>query len=206
MPTPAPPSLAAVILAAGRSRRAGVFKPAHRVGGRPLLQHALAGLAPWCTEMVVVAGHRHALVADLVAGTPAVRVAINPDPDRGMFSSVQTGAAALGAGPAGVFVLPVDCPLVSAPTHRTLRDAFLAHHARRPVIPTHGGRGGHPVLLPAAVLAASLAAPAGTTLRDLLRRHDPVRLPVDDPAVRMDLDTPDDLARLAGHGLIEGSA
>lgn len=199
-------SLAAVVLAAGRSRRAGVFKPAHRVAGRPLLQHAVAGLSPWCRLVVVVAGHRHAEVAALVAGRPGVRVVVNPDPDRGMFSSVQTGAAALGSGPAGVFVLPADCPLVGAAAYRALRDTFLAHGGQRPVIPTHGGRGGHPVLLPAAVLAASLGAPATSTLRDLLRTGDPVRQPVDDPAVRMDLDTPDDLARLTGHGPIEGSA
>jgi len=186
-----------VILAAGRSRRAGVFKPAHRHRGRQLLRHALDGLAPWCERVHVVAGHRHDEILTMTAGIPRVEVLINPDPEAAMFSSLRVVAAALTPASTGFFVLPADCPLVTAATYESLLDAFATHDAERPMIPEHAGRGGHPVLLPATARSAILSAPPDTTLRDIIRALDPVRLPVTDPNVLMDLDTPADLAALA---------
>ncbi len=188
---------AAVILAAGRSRRAGVFKPAHLHRGRPLLLHAIAGLQRWRAHVVVVTGFRHALIAGMLQGRPGVATVVNPRYDRGMFSSVRTGAAALPDGLMGFFVLPADCPFVAPATQAALLAAFARHGAAHPVIPVHAGRGGHPVLLPASARAAILAAPPEATLRDVIRTLDPRRLPVDDPAVLTDLDTPEDLRRLA---------
>ena len=186
-----------IILAAGRSRRAGVFKPAHLHQGHPLLQHALDGLMPWCERVLVVSGHRHAEVAALVAGTPRVEVLVNPDPDSAMFASLRLAAAALSPAVDGFFVLPADCPLVDVASYVALREAFLASDLARPVIPEHAGRGGHPVLLPAAARIAILDAPPRATLREVLRDLQALRVPVDDDAVLMDLDTPDDLAALA---------
>ncbi len=186
-----------VILAAGRSRRASVFKPAHVHRGRPLLQHAVDRMLPWCERVLVVAGHRLGEVAALVAGVPRVELLINPDPDSAMFASVRIAASALSAGADGFFVLPADCPLVDAEVYDSLLDTFVAHDMARPVIPEHAGRGGHPVLLPAAARIAILDAFPQVTLRDVLQDLHAMRLPVTDPAVLMDLDTPDDLAALA---------
>ncbi len=186
-----------IILAAGRSRRAGVFKPAHVHRGRPLLQHAVDGLVPWCERVLVVAGHRLGEVAALVAGVPRVEMLVNPDPDSAMFASVRVGAAGVSAAADGFFVLPGDCPLVDPSVYDELLDTFAAHDAARPVVPEYAERGGHPVLLPAAARIAILDAAADATLRDVLRDLHAVRLPVTDPAVLMDLDTPDDLAALA---------
>ena len=189
-----------IILAAGRSRRAGVFKPAHLHRGRPLLLHAVEGLLPWCERVLVVAGHRRAEVAALVAGIPRVDVVVNPDLDSSMFGSLRLAAAALAPGGDGFFVLPADCPLVCPTVYHALREAFAAHDLARPVVPEYDRRGGHPVLLPAAARIAILDALPRTTLRDLLRDLRAVRLPVTDPAVLMDLDTPDDLAALVQEG------
>jgi len=185
-----------IILAAGRSRRAGVFKPAHVHRGRPLLQHAVEGLMPWCVRVLVMAGHRVGEVAALVAGVPRLTLLVNPDPDGAMFESIRLAADCLAPGTDGFFVLPADCPLVSPSVYDTLLDTFAAHDLARPVVPEFEGRGGHPVLLPAAARIAILDSPAGTTLRDVLRDRHAIRLPVTDPAVLMDLDTPDDLAAL----------
>jgi CTP:molybdopterin cytidylyltransferase MocA len=195
MSSPAPP-FAAVVLAAGRSRRAGVCKPAHRHRGRSLLRHAIDGLAVCCRPIVVVVGHHRDTVGSLLGGLPHVIVVDNDDPDRGMFSSVRTGLAAVGAGARGVFVLPADCPLVSAGTHAELAAAFLDHGGERPVVPRHAGRGGHPVLLPGSAREMILAAAGDATLRDVIRELGPVFLPVDDAAVLMDLDTAADLRAL----------
>jgi molybdenum cofactor cytidylyltransferase len=185
-----------IVLAAGRSRRAGVFKPAHTYRGRPLLLHAVDGLAPWCDRVTVVAGYRRADIAGLLARRPWVRLVINPRHDDGMFSSVRTGLAAVSSRAQGVFVLPADCPTVDASVARRLLDAFNAHDRARPVVPEHGGRGGHPVLLPRSARATILAAGADATLRQIIRDLDPIRLPVDAASVLQDIDTPADIAAL----------
>ncbi|HOX27133.1 MAG TPA: nucleotidyltransferase family protein [Candidatus Krumholzibacteria bacterium] len=185
-----------VVLAAGRSRRAGLFKPAFRVGGVPLVLRAVDCLLPWCSRVVVVAGHRRADVAELVAGRAGVEVVVNEDHDRGMFTSVQIGARAIAPGSEGFFVLPADCPLVGTAVAGELIDAFVRHGGRRAVVPEHGGRGGHPVLLPISARARVLAAPATATLREIVAAVGAVRHAVADAGVLMDLDTPADLRAL----------
>lgn len=191
-------NLDAIVLAAGRSRRAGVFKPAHAYRGKPLLAHAVDGLRGHCQRVIVVTGFRPGLVADLLPGRADTVEVVNPDFAGGMFTSVRAGAAVLSPALDGIIVLPADCPLVGASTLDALRDAFAAHDRARAVVPTYSGRGGHPVLLPARAREAILAAPPRATLRDVIADLAPLRVPVDDPAVLMDLDTPADLAALDG--------
>jgi molybdenum cofactor cytidylyltransferase len=186
----------AVILAAGRSRRAGTFKPAHLYRGEPLLRYAVNGLAPWCRRLIVVAGHREAEVAALVAGCDHVLVVTNPAPDEGMFSSVRCGVRVLHPGCRGFFVLPADCPLTGATVPGLLLAAFTSEGGQRAIVPEHAGRGGHPVLLPAAALALVFAAPATATLREVIAGIGATRLPVAEAAVLMDLDTRADLDAL----------
>lgn len=192
-------TLEGIVLAAGASRRAGVFKPTYRLRGRPLVAHAVAGLAPWCARVTVVVGHRGAEVARLVAESVAgqVRVVVNPDHQEGMFTSVRRGFAAAGPA-AGIFVLPVDCPFVDDGVYGALARTFADHRGERAVVPAFGERAGHPVLLPA-IAARELigVAPPGWTLRDVVRRLQPLRVAVADAAVLMDLDTPADLAQAA---------
>jgi molybdenum cofactor cytidylyltransferase len=194
------PRLAGVVLAAGYSRRAGVFKPAFVHGGKALLLHAIDGLEPWCTSLVVVAGERRDDVAALAATRPGTVTVANPRPEDGMFSSVRAGAAALGEGLDGFFVLPVDCPLVRTATYAALVAAFVAHAGTQAVVPGYDGSGGHPVLLPASARDFVLAAPSTMTLRDILRDLHAGRVPVYDAAVLMDLDTADDLRALSAEG------
>lgn len=188
------------MLAAGRSHRAGTFKPGHLHRGRPLLLHATGSLEPWCRRVVVVAGHEQERVAGLVTGRPHLALAVNPAPDDGMFSSVRAGVRRVEQGCTGFFVLPADCPLVGTAVPGAMIRAFLAEGGRRAVVPEHRGHGGHPVLLPGAARALILAAAPPATLRTVVARLDPLRLPTDEAAVLMDLDTPDDLASLQEAG------
>lgn len=194
MATSANPHLEAVVLAAGRSRRAGTHKPAVEVAGLPLLRHAVEGLRPWCRRVIVVTGHEHERTAGLVAGLDDVVTVHNPRFAGDMFISVQTGAAAVAADAEGFFVLPADCPFVAAEVCRALIAAFAAGGGARCVVPRHGGRGGHPVLLPMAARAAILDAAPGVSLRQVVAMLPSVGLPVDSASVLADLDTPDDLA------------
>lgn len=177
-----------VLLAGGCSSRAGAFKMAEEVGGRPLILWGVEILASACRRVIVVAGARGERIASLVAGLPGVELALNPDFARGMLSSVQAGARRVSAG--RFFVLPGDMPLVRPATLR----ALLAV-AGDVVVPACGGRRGHPVLLGAALVPEILAEPLGSSLGNIVRRRGAVVVEVGDAGVLADADTAPDLER-----------
>jgi molybdenum cofactor cytidylyltransferase len=117
---------------------------------------------------------------------------MNPDPARGMFSSVQAGCvAAEGADP--LLILPGDMPFVRPDTVA----AVLAAYARsgRIVSPRFAGKRGHPIALPPALRNEILTADPGTSLEVLLKTHESTRVSVDvdDDGLLRDVDRPADL-------------
>jgi CTP:molybdopterin cytidylyltransferase MocA len=191
--------IAAVVLAAGQSSRMGRPKALLPLpDGRSFL-HAIAASARagGVARVVVVLGPPHA--AAIAAALPSgLAAAENPDPTRGMLSSVQAGVAALPAQVEAALVWPVDLPLVRAETVR----AILAAGAAAPgqlIIPEKGGRGGHPVYIPRARFAVLGALAPDRGLKALLQAYPSAvtRLPVEDGAVLTDIDTPEDFAQLA---------
>lgn len=144
-------------------------------------------------EIVVVIGPAAAEVEAEARRFP-VRVAVNPAAGSDMAASLQVGIAALSPGMTHVVVALCDHPLVAAATVATLLEEQQAHPAAV-VIPIHAGRKGHPVLVPRQLLVELGRFP---TLRDLLQAHAAaVRyVEVADEAVVLDMDTPEDYARL----------
>ncbi|HWB75478.1 MAG TPA: nucleotidyltransferase family protein [Nannocystaceae bacterium] len=183
-------TIAAIVIAAGASLRMGSPKPLVQWRGRAFVRHVIDALrSAGCDPIVVVEG-AHALPDDAI--TPARRVR-HEGWAQGPLSSMQAGLRATGEG--AVLLATVDRPHVEASTIA----ALLAAHAedRDAVVqPLHEGRRGHPLILPASLRAAVLAAAPTDNLRALLqsaRRHE---VAVDDPAVLDNIDTPADLARL----------
>ena len=177
--------IGAVILAAGSgTRMGGVAKALLRAGGATYLERILAtarevGLG----DAVVVVGPPFGDAVAAHAATLGVRTAWNPQPERGMGSSVAIGFAALREGDAA-WLWPVDHPFVSTATLRALIAANV------PVAqPRHAGRGGHPPLV-ARALWPALAACTGSA-RDVLAPH-MTAITVDDEGVIRDVDTPAD--------------
>lgn len=134
-----------IVLAAGRSSRAGQPKGLIEVGGRPWIELQLAALREAGLErVVVVLGHHRPAYERLLEGQ-GVDIAINPDPDRGPFSSLQCGLSVLCAS-AAVWVLPVDVPCPGKEVWSAMSQAGEGPGVEV-VVPTFGGRGGHPVRL-----------------------------------------------------------
>ncbi|MGB8510146.1 MAG: NTP transferase domain-containing protein, partial [Pyrinomonadaceae bacterium] len=66
-------AVAAIILAAGRSRRMGAFKPLLPFGGRTVVEACIENLrAAGVAEIVVVLGHRAAELRVLLSPLPCV--------------------------------------------------------------------------------------------------------------------------------------
>lgn len=191
--TARPEPVVAVVPAGGASRRFGRMKLVADVGGVPLLQRTLQCLIDAAIpRVVVVAAADHDLSSVPLIDDPRVVVITNPDPDRGMFSSVQAGLSA--ADPAqAVVVLPGDMPFVRAATVDTLMEAHRVDGAA--VVAAYAGKRGHPIVIPASARERLLEQPATITLKDALARVGVVlrEVAVDDPGVLRDVDVPGDL-------------
>lgn len=192
---------AVLILAAGQASRMGRCKallPLTKDAG----DHALSRLTRlWSgarVRLAVTGFHADAVekaCADL--GWGCVR---NPRPERGMFSSVCTGLAEIARGAAasgidGVFLQPVDVPLVRPLTVARLIEA-AAEFPGAALIPTFAGTEGHPVFLPVGLLPSILAAEGKGGLRAVLSCLPLRHVPVADALMLRDMDTPDDHAAL----------
>jgi molybdenum cofactor cytidylyltransferase len=184
----APREIAAVILAAGAGHRLGGVAKAlllHR-GASYLAAIAATARSVGLADAVVVVGRPFGAAVAAHAEQLGLRVQINPDPDRGMASSVALGFAALSEGPATADTLH---RLIAALDGRTERSGGEIEVVR----PCHKGRRGHPPLI-ARALWPELVGSAGRAggAREVVRASRLVDVEVDDPGVLHDVDTPAD--------------
>jgi molybdenum cofactor cytidylyltransferase len=201
-------SLCGIILAAGTSSRMGRDKallpwPPPLVEAQPsnqtFLSAAIEAFSPYSEMVIVVAGHNEANLAPIVYAHGASLVR-NPEPDRGQFSSLQTGLKEiLNRGRDAVLVTLVDRPPARAESIESLRDAFAA--AERDVwavVPQYQGKHGHPYIAGRELMEAFLRAPATATARDVEHQHQAhiQYLEVNDPFVTLNVDTPEEYASL----------
>lgn len=158
------------------------------VAGQRLLDRAVAALRDGgCLPVIAVVRQGTA-----VTGADAV---VNPDPDRGMRSSLELAVAAADGADA-LAVLLVDTPGIGTDA---VRAVVAAWRPGRIAIGRYGARRGHPtVMSPAQWRAALESAGPDEGARALLGAHPELvdEVPVAGDAA--DLDTPDDLARWAG--------
>lgn len=190
--------VAGVVPAAGRSVRMGRPKTLLDAGaGRTFLERVCATLARGgCTPVLVVLREGD-LAEREIARRVGARVLVNPAPEAGPVTSIRCALAEVPRGTRGIAVLPVDHPLVEPTTVEELLAAFDTHLEAAALVPTHQGRRGHPVVLRDELFPEVMEEELPEGLRTVLRR-DPARVrevPVDDPAVLIDLDTPDALRR-----------
>lgn len=183
---------AVIILAAGYSSRMGAFKPLLPVGGERALSRAVSlGTAARADSILVVTGHRRGEIEALLP--PGAIPVFNPEFDRGMFSSVRAGIRALPPGTEAFFLLPVDCAAVGA---ETLTVLAAAYDGCAVLYPEHGGRRGHPPLIPARFTAGIEGYDGTDGMRGFLAGLPARRVPVNDPGILLDMDTAADYAAL----------
>ena len=146
---------AAVVLAAGAGSRFGGGKLLAPLGGRPVLQHVLDAVAAAGLERVVVVLGSDAAAVEGAVAWRAERRVVNPDPMRGLASSVQIGIAALDADVDRAVVVLGDQPRVPAVAFAGLLGAPV-DPARPVVVPVYpDDRGHNPVLLERAAFASA---------------------------------------------------
>ena len=188
-------SVAAILLAAGASLRMGCPKPLIDWGGRPLLAWELEQLmASTVDEIVIVTGAHADEVRRSLGPTGARYCVFNPRWPQGRATSLALGVQTLlgpdRSPPEAIVLQNVDQPTRADIIDRLI-DELRRTHAPA-VQPEYEGHGGHPVVLSSTLLRELAAVNEATLgLRGVLERHPAYRLPMDEPVVRLDLNTPD---------------
>lgn len=159
-------------------------------GGTTLISHLChCYIQAGCAAVYVVVGGEHgaALTAE-VSSIDTALVITNPDPSRGMLSSLQVGLkAALASGCQRIAFSPVDVPLAGPGAVRTV----LAQ-AGDYVVAAFDGRPGHPALVGPTCVRALLSAAPTAAARDVLARFDRTTVDTRDPGVCGNINTPAD--------------
>ena len=191
-------STAGLILAAGRSSRMGTDKALLDYRGRPFLSHLAYLLLPRVDSIVVVLGHNEKNIRKVLPGSDRIRVAINPNYDQGMLTSLQCGLQQIGDDAGTVIWMLVDHPAVRGRTIDSLL-AAAAHSAAPLVIPRNRGKRGHPIVLSQQVASDLLDLDPSCSPQDVVRGYYSRAhfLDTADEGILLDIDRPEDYRGLA---------
>jgi len=171
--------------------------------GETFVERLVRVLASVCNPVIVVLGYHAAVIRPRIESRATV--AINPAPERGQLSSLQTGLQALPAEAEGFLFTPVDSPAVEIETVERLAAEFQRRDpATLLVIPRidmgEGVQRGHPIFATRAIANEFLALPVTGKASEVIHRHVPRTIYVDvsDPGILTDIDDPEAYRRLSG--------
>ena len=200
-PAKSPPPLGVVILAAGASRRMGRPKLLLPWQDTTVIGHIIGQWRELGVGQIVIV-HRPSdalLLAELDRLNFLAQNRVeNPEPERGMFSSILCAAEWNGWSEEirSYAIVLGDQPHLRLDTLRALLE-FHALHGDAICQPLYGGRERHPVILPSLVFE-KLKDSREPTLKDFLKliSCEAVQYPIEDEGLALDMDTPEDYNKL----------
>jgi molybdenum cofactor cytidylyltransferase len=195
--------LVGILLAAGRGRRFDplgrrnkLLQPLPGPGGDPVVAASARKLLSLLDTVIAVVPPDDGGVGALLSGL-GCDVVVCPDADTGMAASLvhalrhSLGHSLPNAQPAAWLVALGDMPHVAPATLAALADALAA--GADIAAPVMDGRRGNPVGFGRVHLAALLALEGDQGARRLLQTCPVTEVPVEDPGIFRDIDTPADL-------------
>jgi molybdenum cofactor cytidylyltransferase len=194
----APRKIAAVVLAAGQSRRMGANKLVLTLEGKPVVRHVLDAIAgSLIATAFVVLGHEAEQVQAALAQADA-RFIVNGDFDGGLSTSLKTGLAALPPDVDGAMIFLGDMPDIDPALIDRMIEAFDPGRMQAIVVPKRKGRRGHPVLWGRRFFPLLLQETQGDSgAKHLIGQYADwvAEIEADDDGVLVDLDTPEAFLR-----------
>ncbi len=194
------PTIAAVVLAAGRSRRMAPHNKllvADRTGKSMIARVVDNVLSSNARPILVVTGHQAEQIQHALGGRP-VRYAHAADYAEGLSASLKAGIAAVPEDCAAAIVCLGDMPLVTGRMIDRLLSAYDPDEGRLIVLPVFRGKQGNPMLWDRRFFPEILQITGDSGARFLLGKHIEAVTEVEmaDDAVLRDFDTTDSLATL----------
>jgi CTP:molybdopterin cytidylyltransferase MocA len=191
--------VAAIIVAAGESRRLGQPKQLVLIDGEPLLHRAIrlareSGASP---VFVVLGAQRELIENSVDFGT--AKIVVNQEWEEGLASSIRTGVKAVQAEAptaAGILLMTCDQPRV---TVNHLQRLILMSHAQSAptaIASAYGGTRGIPAIFPRQMIADLLALRGDKGARTLLNRPSSSVISIPLAEGEVDVDSPEDLEQL----------
>ena len=182
-----PGRAAAVLLAAGESRRFGTDKRLHRLEGTPMVLRTAERYTETFSKLFVVLKEDDEAVARLVEPLDPT-IVIAHDAAQGMGRSLAAGIAAAADHPF-VFIALADMPFAQAATLRELLELAAPGCIVRPL---HKGTPGHPVGFAEEYFESLGQLEGDQGAREVIRHHSRslVQLWTDDAGVVRDVDRP----------------
>lgn len=189
--------IGALIVAAGMSSRMGQFKPMLNIGSISVAQRVIATLSQsGVSKIVMVTGYNATILERHLSGNGIIFLRNDHYETTQMFDSVKIGLRYLLDKCDKVLFTPVDVPLFTSRTVKTILDsgAPLA-------CPMCEGRQGHPILIDNGLIPEILNDCGEMGLKGAMDRCSvPLRrIDVDDPGTIHDADTPEDFSQLVDY-------
>ena len=189
--------IGALIVAAGMSSRMGEFKPMLNIGSISVAQRIVATLTQsGVSKIVMVTGYNATMLERHLSGNGIIFLRNEDYETTQMFDSVKIGLDYLQDKCDKVLFTPVDVPLFTSRTVKTILDSGAPL-----VCPMCEGRQGHPILIDNALIPEILNDCGEMGLKGAMDRCSvPLRrIDVDDPGTIHDADTPEDFSQLVDY-------
>tara|TARA_Y100001960_G_scaffold327951_1_gene415576 strand:+ start:230 stop:1870 length:1641 start_codon:yes stop_codon:yes gene_type:complete len=189
---PRMPQIAAIVLAAGQSRRTGkINKLMAEIDGIPMVVRILKEVeASSADPIIIVTGHEAKRISQALE-SDSLTFVYNKDYANGLSTSLAAGVKALPEHIDGVIVCLGDMPRVKAAHIDKLIAAFNPLESRAICVPTYTGKRGNPVLWGVQFVEEMQNVVGDVGARHLIGSYSELvaEVPIDDDAVLVDVDT-----------------
>ena len=185
--------IAAIILAAGESKRMGKPKLILPFGEKTIVETAISHVRQSkVKEILVVLGSDSEKIEEKIKDLP-LKITVNPEYRKGMLSSVHWGFNKLSKDIQAVLIVLGDQPGISAVVIDEVNDAYKRTN-KGIVIPVYKKERGHPVLLDIKYRSEVENLDPNIGLRQLVYNHpqDTLEVEVENPSILQDIDNPND--------------
>ena len=185
--------LSVILLAAGKSKRLGTPKQLLPFRESTVLEETIKNLtASSLDELIVVSGYQAEEIAGKIKDKQ-IKVAVNPDFQTGIGSSIRCGLTKVSEKADSVMIVLGDQPLIDKDIINPLVREFTMTE-RGILVPYYRGVKGHPVIFDRKYLNELFGLPSNIGGRKVIKEHpdDVLNVEVDSENVIVDIDTLDD--------------
>jgi molybdenum cofactor cytidylyltransferase len=191
--------VAAIVLAAGMSKRMGTMKQLVKMGERTLLETTLSAVqSSRIQETILVLGYQADEILKTVKLPSTIQFVTNESYEKGMSTSIRAGISAISPDSAAALIVLADQPFLKPSIINALIEEYESTDAAI-LLPVYKGFRGNPVLIDRSLFPEMMQIEGDIGCRSLFGIHaDKIhKVPVDDIGVLIDIDSPEDLARIS---------